>query len=101
MIKFTQDRRPHYGFTEVWVNPSDVMSIMDITGEVANGNKAYIKLRDGTVYYVTDHASTVAEKINSALEKIERHQADQVYNGKTLNPRISSALEKLEAKKTN
>ena len=73
MIKFTQDRRPHHGFTDVWFNPSDVMSISDICGERSSDNRSQITLRNNDAYNVTDYASTVAEKINSALEKLETY----------------------------
>lgn len=73
MIKFIQDRRPHYGYVDVYVNPSDVMSINDTIGERSNENRSRITLRNGDIHHVTDYASVVAEKINSALEKLEVH----------------------------
>lgn len=83
MIKFTQDRRPR-GYLDVYVNPSDVMSINDIAGEFSTENRSRITLRNGDAYNVTDYASTVAEKINSALEKLEVHPPDPIPYGTAL-----------------
>lgn len=71
MIKFIQDRRPHHGFTDIYVNPSDVMSISDICGEQSTENRSRIWIRNACTYDVTDYASIVAEKVNAALEKLE------------------------------
>lgn len=66
MIRLIQDKRPHHGYVDVWVNPSDVMSINDLTSD--DNNRSAITLRDGSHYYVTDYASVVAERINEALK---------------------------------
>jgi hypothetical protein len=76
MIKFIQDRRPHHGFTDIYVNPSDVMSISDICGERSSDDRSCITLRNGDAYNVTEYASVVAGMINSALEKLPVHQPD-------------------------
>jgi len=67
MIRLIQDRRPHHGYTDVYVNPNDVMSINDIIGERSTENRSCVTLRNGDTYYVTEYASVVAEKINAAL----------------------------------
>ena len=71
MIKFIQDRRPHHGHVDVYVNPADVMSIKDVNGERSNENRSCITMRNGDAHHVTDYASIVAEKVNAALEKLE------------------------------
>ena len=68
MIRFIQDKRPRYGHVDVYVNPSDVMSIKDINGERSTENRSRITIRNGDAYDVTDYASIVAEKVNAALE---------------------------------
>jgi len=76
MIRFIQDRRPHHGFTDIYVNPSDVMSINDIAGEFSTDNRSTITIRNGDKYSVIEYASVVAEKVNAALEKLPTHQPD-------------------------
>lgn len=66
MIRLIQDRRPHHGYTDVYVNPSDVMSINENTAGA--DNRSRITLRNGDTYNVTEYASVVAEKINAALQ---------------------------------
>jgi len=70
MIRLIQDRRPHHGHTDVYVNPNDVMSINDIIGERSTENRSRITLRNGDTYDVTEYASVVAEKINSAIKPL-------------------------------
>lgn len=69
MLRLIQDKRPHHGYVDLYVNPSDVMTINDIIGERSSENRSRITLRNGDVYDVTEYASVVAEKVNSALEK--------------------------------
>jgi hypothetical protein len=92
MIKFTQDRRPHHGFTDVWVNPGDVMSICHLCGEHGD-SRSQITLRNGDAYNVTDYASIVAEKINAALDKPETHYSGTALVDKpsTLNTELPRA----------
>jgi len=70
MIRLIQDRRPHHGYTAVYVNPNDVMSINDITGERSTENRSCVTLRGGDTYDVTEYASVVAEKINAAIKPL-------------------------------
>jgi hypothetical protein len=67
MIRLIQDKRPRHGYVDVYVNPTDVMYINDITGERSTENRCCITLRNGDSYDVTEYASVVAEKINAAI----------------------------------
>lgn len=76
MIRLTQDKRPHNGCADIYVNPSEVTSIEDIYGQRSGENRSCVTLRNGVAYEVTDYASVVAEKVNAALEKLEAHPVD-------------------------
>lgn len=83
MIRFIQDKRPHYGFTDIYVNPADVMSIIDICGKNSSEERSCITLRNGDAYNVTEYADVVAEKVNSALEKVETPTVQSMFTGNT------------------
>jgi hypothetical protein len=84
MIRFIQDKRPHYGHVDVYVNPSDVMSIKDINGERSTENRSRITIRNGDAYDITEYASVVAGMINAAMLPKEPPTVLSMFTGNTL-----------------